>query len=65
MAGHPVAIRPIPDQGLVSVAFGTPEAEIAMGNGKRSAFPANLFSQDHRIPATADGDEDHGPISDS
>ena len=63
VAGHAVPGRPGADERLVGVAVGAPEAEVAMGNGKRSAFPANLFCQDHRVPATADGDEDHGLIS--
>ena len=63
VAGHAVPGRPGADERLVGVAVGAPEAEVAVRNGKRSAFPANLFCQDHRVPATADGDEDHGLIS--
>ena len=63
VAGHTMLGRPVADERLVGVAVGAPEVEVAMGNGKRSAFPANLFCQDHRVPATADGDEDHGLIS--
>ena len=60
VAGDTVALRPFPDQGLVGVAFSAPEPEVAVRNGKRPAFPANLFCQNHRVPATADGDKDHG-----
>ena len=44
-------------------ALGSAEAEVAVRNGKRSAFATNLFRQDHGVPATADGDKDHGLLS--
>ena len=65
MAGHPVSARPFPHQGLIGVAVGAPETEVAVRDGKRSAAPANLFRQDHGVPATADGDQHHGPVSSS
>ena len=60
MARDSVAIRPRPDERLVGVTVRTAQVEVAVCNGKRPAFPANLFCQNHRVPATADGDKDHG-----
>ena len=61
VAGYPMLGGPFADERLVGVAVCSPQAEVAVRNGKRSAAAANLFCQDHGVPATADGDEYHGP----
>ena len=55
--GNAVLVGPFLYEGLIAVAFFSPQAEVAVRNGERPAFQTDLFCQAHGIDASADCNE--------
>ena len=63
MDGDAVPSGPFFHKCFVAVTLCPPQAEVAMGHGKRSAFQADLLSQADGVNASADSYEQHLSVS--